>query len=915
MKKIIYSAMAVAMLATTSCKDDFAETFVGDQATVEFSISTPEIGTRAYSDGQTATVLQYAVYDETGAELTALTKTYGEIKGSTTVSLELTTGETYSVIFWAAAPEAPYTVDFGTKTMTVNYTNAKSNDEKRDAFYKYHTFTVSGAQTETIELRRPFAQLNIGTEDYQKATNAGYTPNYSYVKVPVSSTLNLKDGSVGEASPITFGVAPIKKDETFPVAGNQYISMNYLLVPADKGLVDVEFGYSETETGKAKTRTISNVPVQRNYRTNIYGKLLTSEVDVNVEIEPDFDEPAHGVDALFQAAAFGGEVTLTEDVVLDAPLNVQANMTLNLNGKTLTGAVNVADNVQVTVNNGNIVNEDKTVSGITSNGDLTLNDVKITSARHAIRIESGKAVINGGKYMVAPISKSTLHALNVGDNGTRAEVIIKGGQFIGPKGTSADSGSAVNVRSGSTVAIEGGDFSGGKTKTLSNGGTLTVVGGSFDQDPAAFVADGYKVVVKDGKYVVVANSVDNVVASKDDVQNALKDAVANGDTNIELDANGAEINLNYGLTKANVPAGTTVTLRNAIVEGRSYGNGVDGTIIFENCTFKNTGAYSIHFDNGNGDVVFKNCELYGWNSFGSTLKSVKFDGSKLFGNGTYALIRSYVNLTLENCIIDTTEANHEDNYSEGVEAVNGATLTEKNVTYVVSNAAALQKAIQAGKSTIALTAGTYVIPTEAQGKTLTFVGTGNPEDVRIATKQSGSYEGCNYALDGSTVVFENITITTDGKTYTGYARCKGTYKNCVINNTYTLYDNSVFENCTFNVNGDAYNIWTWGAPKATFNNCTFNCDGKSMLLYGQANTKLTMNNCVFNDKGGLNELKAAIEIGNDYNKSYELIVNNATVNGFAINDKGINTNTTLWANKNSMPQDKLNVVVDGVDVY
>ena len=78
---------------------------------------------------------------------------------------------------------------------------------------------------------------------------------------------------------------------------------------------------------------------------------------------------------------------------------------------------------------------------------------------------------------------------------------------------------------------------------------------------------------------------------------------------------------------------------------------------------------------------------------------------------------------------------------------------------------------------------------------------------------------------------------------------------------------------------------------------------------------MTVNNCTFNDKGGLSDKKAAIEIGDDYNKSYELIVNNTTVNGYEINDKGINTNTTLWANKNSMPKEKLNVVVDGVDVY
>jgi hypothetical protein len=75
-----------------------------------------------------------------------------------------------------------------------------------------------------------------------------------------------------------------------------------------------------------------------------------------------------------------------------------------------------------------------------------------------------------------------------------------------------------------------------------------------------------------------------------------------------------------------------------------------------------------------------------------------------------------------------------------------------------------------------------------------------------------------------------------------------------------------------------------------------------------------MNNCVFNDNGTISG-KAAIEIGNDYNTAYELTVNKATVNGFDINTAGINTNTTLWANKNSMGQDKLNVVVDDVDVY
>ena len=241
-----------------------------------------------------------------------------------------------------------------------------------------------------------------------------------------------------------------------------------------------------------------------------------------------------------------------------------------------------------------------------------------------------------------------------------------------------------------------------------------------------------------------------------------------------------------------------------------------------------------------------------------------------------------------------------------------ASAVTKKVVDNVSSDLELAAAI-ADNATIYLTPGTYIIPDDAQGKTLTFIGTGNPGDTKIATQDDGSYEGCDYSLDGATVTFENITINTDSKTYTGYARCKGTYKNCVINGTYTLYGDSKFENCIFNVSGDVYNIWTWGAPNATFDGCTFNSDGKAMLLYGTQNTKLTINKCTFNDSDVLNVKKAAIEIGDDYGMSYTLVVNETTVNGFAINNEGINTGTTLWANKNSMPKDRLSVTVDGVE--
>ena len=295
-KHYLFGALAATMLFS-SCQDDAALLGnVGEPAMVSFELNAPAMTTRAYSDGYTATVLQYAVYDEEGKILPELTVTDGEIHGSTTVKLQLTTGNTYSVAFWAVAEDAPYVVNFTNKTMTVDYNGALSNDENRDAFYKYHTFTVEGTQTETIELRRPFAQLNIGTNDYAASASAGYTPTQSSVIVRnIYGAMNFETGNVDKTTEreVEYKLADIKRDETFPVAGYEYLAMNYLLMDQNQELIEVEFTY--TDGTDAKTRTVGSVPVQRNHRTNIYGQLLTSDVNINVIIIPEYDDPDHNI--------------------------------------------------------------------------------------------------------------------------------------------------------------------------------------------------------------------------------------------------------------------------------------------------------------------------------------------------------------------------------------------------------------------------------------------------------------------------------------------------------------------------------------------------------------------------------------------------------------------------------------------
>lgn len=331
MKKILFSLMAAIMIFATSCENDLELGATGKTSVVSFSVESPEMASRAYSDGLSATKLQYAVYE--GEEiLPALTELNATIEGKTTVNLQLTTGNTYTVIFWAAAPDAPYSVDFENKTMTVDYTNAVSNAENRDAFYAKKTFTVTGSQTETIELRRPFAQLNIGTADYVDAKKAGYEPKYSGVKVKnVYTTLDLWEGGVDGATEVMFDYAAIPVGEDFPVSGYDYMSMNYLLVASTKALVDIEFGYTETDASAAMTRIVGSVPVQRNYRTNIFGQLLTSDVAVNVVIDPIYEEPAHAVTIWDGKTVEDPTITDTEVLVANAA------QWIGLKGKSIKG--------------------------------------------------------------------------------------------------------------------------------------------------------------------------------------------------------------------------------------------------------------------------------------------------------------------------------------------------------------------------------------------------------------------------------------------------------------------------------------------------------------------------------------------------------------------------------------------------
>ena len=225
-----------------------------------------------------------------------------------------------------------------------------------------------------------------------------------------------------------------------------------------------------------------------------------SEDDPAVWAAAEVDGTLYGTLASAVAASDAGEtVTVLADHA-SSNVRIEKDVVIDLGGNTLEGNIFVSEGVSATVKNGSIVNENKDVSGIESIGDLVLENVDITSARHAVRIEGGTATITGGTYKVGTAGLTT-HAVNVSGD---SQVTIEDGVFVGPAGTAnSDSGAAVNVQTGSFVEIKGGSFSGGKNDTLASAGALTVVGGTFDQDPSAYVVEDCIAFQNgDGLYVV-----------------------------------------------------------------------------------------------------------------------------------------------------------------------------------------------------------------------------------------------------------------------------------------------------------------------------------------------------------------------------------------------------------------------------
>jgi hypothetical protein len=519
---LIISAMALAsafLLGACSSDDVAGRADSGNQVTFTAKLPTT-INTRAYSDGTTVDSVSCYIYQKVDEGYVYATKKTVLVENlGAEITLNLMKGETYAAIFWAQSKDAPYTFDTKSATMSMNYlakdaNEAVANDETRDAFYyRLKDFKVEGSTSTEVDLYRPFAQLNIGASDVAAAKASGYIFTKAQVKTSTYTALDLLTGEPsGDLEEITFANAtfPSKLNsdaQTFPITDEsvayEYLSMNYLLVSDKQELRDVVLTMTPDEGStfsNVKEFTYSNVPVNRNYRTNIYGTLFTEQVKYKIAVKQKFNTPDYNV--TYQAATAeelvsaleevkdGDIVIANEDMDVSevGPLEIAADITFEVpEGTTVTTArqeLETGSSANFVVSEGATVTID---GGGTFSGDNRIVDV------------DGTLIVNNATFETFTTTKGSAITVNEGGNLTVNEgTVVKAANFaLWIDGTATFNGGSITTSSAwvghdaqgsyclmlenenTNVTINDGYFQGGKGVIGVESGTVTVNGGVF----------------------------------------------------------------------------------------------------------------------------------------------------------------------------------------------------------------------------------------------------------------------------------------------------------------------------------------------------------------------------------------------------------------------------------------------------
>lgn len=251
MKKVLYlSAIALTSLIATSCASEEVAPVDNDGMTT-LTVKLPaDMASRAFNSGTQARNLYVAIYEADGDK--CLFSNFGGTTGvngmevnnfngtdlTTTIKVSLVKNKTYDIYCWAQSytmgTESPYKWNENDKSISVTYPSEMTNyDERRDAFYgKLTSFQSGVTANHSITLKRPFAQINVGTNDLQayKYASGNNDPVFGMTVKGAATSVNLDTDAVRGSADAVIATAT-SSTTTFEasVTGLSYLAMGYVL--------------------------------------------------------------------------------------------------------------------------------------------------------------------------------------------------------------------------------------------------------------------------------------------------------------------------------------------------------------------------------------------------------------------------------------------------------------------------------------------------------------------------------------------------------------------------------------------------------------------------------------------------------------------------------------------------------------
>lgn len=523
MNKNLFKTFAIAAMAVLAgaCAKEQVGPSDGETTEVSFNVEVPgvSVATKGISDAASVdelvfqALLQHKYTDpETNKHVTEyipvpeLTKVVPVVDKKASITASLVKGQFYQFIFWAQKKGTGYynvnteeLSNIDLRTITLDYTNVKTNDEFLDAFYAVEGPMKGGELSSDVKLKRALAQINFGSEKSNrqdaKISKASITlKNVPTTFYPLLAGTRSACGNISEQDIVLFDNDVMSEPLSVNSVNYDYLATTYVFAPKkDQILVDASATFN-FESGRTITVKAPNAPVKQNFRTNIIGNLLLANAEWNVTIDPDFLIGDIAYDAVSAGLAKGTTVTLSEDykVLKDnwAGINIPAGVesVLNLNGHRFANEDNgkTADAKSALVVKGKL-----TING---DGDVFCEgnterkpDVEKQPSNTCISVlEGGHLIINGGNYSVGTDvdnkCNSTIYVENVGKAG---KVEIYGGTFTNAQGSNGHS-FVLNQDDQLTekcITVYGGTFIG-----------FNPADNSSDGEHTNYVAEGYKSV-------------------------------------------------------------------------------------------------------------------------------------------------------------------------------------------------------------------------------------------------------------------------------------------------------------------------------------------------------------------------------------------------------------------------------------